>query len=446
MSNTPSPELLEVYHLIKAGQRQTAGPLLKTYLNAHPQDVDGWWLMAHVVTKPENVEKCLERVLKLDPKHTKAREKMAKLLAIPEDEPDDQFFSFNAPARAAVPALTVAAPVQTASAPAYTSPFTTEALPDATPHDKVTFSPTLDTSALMASLPPFDPTAPIEGAPANPFNGTAANDTPRAALPKPKGRKSAPPIVDETVPVPKKSAGVETIIGVAVISIAVIVLVGMGIFIANEKGLIHWWGMPAMATLDGSAAFTFEYPEEWNGICKKEQSGYPVCGVANDPRYNHVDLYTGEEVDIVGMFSDTFSFGNFFGFEQPPDLVITTIAMDVPTTSGSYDESSMAKMMYDLTQEWDLYGDTDDLEIKYDRREMMIDGQKAYYYRFSMEDKSGGLEAFVMGDQGNMALYDVYIPHGDLMFWMTIQVYSAKNSEKIPDDVIQHMIDTINIS
>lgn len=439
MSNSPSPELLEVYRLVKAGQRQVAGPLLKTYLTKYPHDADGWWLMAHVVSKPDNVQKCLERVLKIDPNHAKAREKLTRLLAVPEDEPDDQFFDFRVPARTAEPVVKQAA----TSTPAYTRPFTTEVLPNNTPTEKLTISPTLDTSALMASLPPFDPSTPIEGAPANPFNG-AGDAASHAPLPKPKGRKGAPPIVDETVPAPKKPASVETVIGVAVITIACVVLIGMGAFIANEKEWVHWWGMPAMIRLEESA-FSFEYPEEWNGVCKTEPSGYPVCGVANDARYNHVDWYTGESVDIVGMFSDTFSFGNFFGFDKPPDLVVTTIAMDVPTNSGSYDDASMAKMMYDLTQEWDLYGDIDDLDVKYDRREMTVDGKIAYYYRFSMEDKSGGLEAFVTGDQGNMALYDVYIPHDGLMFWMTIQVYTAKNSEKIPDDIIQHMIETITL-
>jgi hypothetical protein len=234
------------------------------------------------------------------------------------------------------------------------------------------------------------------------------------------------------------------LIGVAVISIALVVLVGMGLFIANHQGWIHLWGMPPMSNLQ-AASFTFEYPEEWDRICKEEQSGYPVCGIANDSRYNHVDQYTGENVDIVGMFTDAFSFGSFFGFDKPPDLVVSVIAMDVPETSISYDASSMAKLMYDYTQKGYFYGDKDNLDIKYDRREMTIDGRTAYYYRFSMEDKSGGLEAFVMGERGNMALYDVYIPHDGIMFWLTIQVYTQDNDVKIPDDIIQHIIDTIDI-
>ncbi|RPJ00759.1 MAG: hypothetical protein EHM39_04385 [Chloroflexi bacterium] len=81
MPQSPSPELVEAYRLIKAGQQQDAGRLLKTYLAAHKEDPQAWWLMAHAVSQPELVRRCLETVLKLDPTHGKARAMLDKVLA-----------------------------------------------------------------------------------------------------------------------------------------------------------------------------------------------------------------------------------------------------------------------------------------------------------------------------------------------------------------------------
>jgi hypothetical protein len=75
----PSPELVEAFNLIKAGQHEQAGRLLKSYLAQHKEDVDGWWLMAHAASQPDTMRRCLEMVLKLDPKHAKARAKLDKL-------------------------------------------------------------------------------------------------------------------------------------------------------------------------------------------------------------------------------------------------------------------------------------------------------------------------------------------------------------------------------
>lgn len=88
----PSPELLEAYRLIKAGQRQQAGSILKAYLEDNRNDARAWWLLAHVVRKPETAQRCLEMVLTIDPSHEKARARLARLTAAPDEEPDDSFF------------------------------------------------------------------------------------------------------------------------------------------------------------------------------------------------------------------------------------------------------------------------------------------------------------------------------------------------------------------
>lgn len=107
MSKSPStpPELMEAYKLLKAAERGPAARVLKSYLSKHPRDEIGWWLMAHAVTRPDNVRTCLERVLMLNPEHAKARAKLDALLPA-LDEPDDSFFGVSSaddPAHVSVP-------------------------------------------------------------------------------------------------------------------------------------------------------------------------------------------------------------------------------------------------------------------------------------------------------------------------------------------------------
>lgn len=77
--NAPSPELVEAYQLIKAGQRKEAGQRLKAYLATNKNDANAWWLMANTVQKPETVERCLQTVLKLNPNHASAQRKLQRL-------------------------------------------------------------------------------------------------------------------------------------------------------------------------------------------------------------------------------------------------------------------------------------------------------------------------------------------------------------------------------
>jgi hypothetical protein len=89
----PSPELVEAYNLIKAGQKQDAGRILKGYLTQHKDDPQAWWLMSHAASQPETVRRCLETVLKLDPDHAKARALLERMqqeagAAVPAEKPE----------------------------------------------------------------------------------------------------------------------------------------------------------------------------------------------------------------------------------------------------------------------------------------------------------------------------------------------------------------------
>ncbi|MBN1202506.1 MAG: hypothetical protein JXJ20_11665 [Anaerolineae bacterium] len=446
MAKSPSSELVKAYKLLKAGERNQAGRIVKDYLATNPNDADAWWLMAHAVSSSDNTKKCLERVVQLNPGHTKAQQRLAKLQAPEQSEPDDAFFS--PPASSGRGPSTARAAPPTNNVSASLSPFS---------------SPIEDI---------FGPSAPVENAAGTPFTqapaGGAHGQPPgtgqqpdwgpglefvrerpsgdraeslHANLPRPRGKGVSAPSVDDR---PKPQApSVETVIGIAVIAVAIVVLIGVGVYIANEKKWIHLWGLPPMGELDGKT-FTLEYPEDWDARCSSDPSGYPVCGVANDERFNHVDWYTGRDVDLGQMFGSALSWGNIFGFEEWPDLMVSIIAMNVPESSPAYDGSSAAKVMYDIYTQYGWFDD-EDWDLNYDRKEITVDGELAYYYRFTMEDNSGSLEQFMNLDGGNMALYDVYIPHEGLMFWMTISVYTYEGNKEIPDEIIEHMIESIKL-
>jgi len=433
-----SPELVQAYELIKAGRRDQAGQILKAYLANHPHDADGWWLMAHSVTKPENVQKCLERVLLIDPNHARAKAKLERMqpAAVPA-EPDDAFFAVSSaqPARTVDPFTAQAvSEVDSFTTPPGIRPPSAEPIPGVSgPFTESWGSFDSDPFGSRASQTASQPgLAFVQDRPA----GNAASDA-RPKPPRPKSRMPSGVPLEPTA-APKKQADIEMVIGVAVIAIALVVLCGVGLFFADRQGWIQIWGLPPMKELQATS-FSFEYPKEWEVLCKNEQMGNQVCGAANDARFIQVDYYTGE-VDYLGDLSDALTI-DFFGASDPPDLVVSVIAMDVPENSPAYSDTSMAAMMNEWTGEYNLYTDT--YKTKYDKREITVDGQKGYYYFFSMEDKAGALGDLIGVGGGYWALYDVYVPHGDKTFWMTVQTYSYDSSEDIPDDIIQHIIESI---
>ena len=175
---SPSTELVQAYAMLKAGQRQAAGHLLKGYLNDHPRDADGWWLMAHTMSKPENVRKCLERVVTLDPNHAKACEKLARLDPIPEDEPDDAFFGGVAPVRSQTPAAPPPPKPKAAAAPPR-DPLRREQPPSFEAF--AASAPAADNPFAAAHTKPF---AGVDGDPVSPLSATAAQAPGTGAQPE----------------------------------------------------------------------------------------------------------------------------------------------------------------------------------------------------------------------------------------------------------------------
>ncbi|MCB9437180.1 MAG: hypothetical protein H6673_09340 [Anaerolineales bacterium] len=84
MSDTTLKQAVEA---LKNGQRDEGIRLLKQYIKQNPEDARAWWALANVVTDKEFQIKSLQRVLKLDPAHAKAKQMLDKLQHTPQ-QPD----------------------------------------------------------------------------------------------------------------------------------------------------------------------------------------------------------------------------------------------------------------------------------------------------------------------------------------------------------------------
>ena len=72
-------QLKRAYALYKGGETNQASMIVRGVLREDPQNAYAWWLMSHLVNDQEKVIKSLERVVKINPNHTKAREKLTRL-------------------------------------------------------------------------------------------------------------------------------------------------------------------------------------------------------------------------------------------------------------------------------------------------------------------------------------------------------------------------------
>lgn len=177
----PSPELVEAFKLIKAGQRQEAGRILKNYLAQNKSDPQAWWLMANAATQPETIRRCLETVLRLDPAHAKARARLDKVLA-----------ESGAPAEASPPPPVPRAESKPAAPPP--SPWA-ESEPAAPPVPRAESKP--------AAPPPFIQTGPEPAMPPRVASKPAA-------LPPSPWAESKPAVDDEFPPDELVLAGIVT--------------------------------------------------------------------------------------------------------------------------------------------------------------------------------------------------------------------------------------------
>ncbi|HEX3053025.1 MAG TPA: hypothetical protein VHP83_20370 [Aggregatilineaceae bacterium] len=421
-----APELVEAYRMIKNGQRQAAGQMLKSYLATHPRDVDAWWLMAHAVGKQDNVERCLESILKIDPNHSKAREKLEKLrggstIQVVQQHDLTPGFTMSPPP------FDPFAQVDTAGK---VDPFASVKAEDEIPDPFADLGQPVVQAPGSGNQPNWGPgLAFVQETAGSMPTGTL----PGAKVPKPRGPADSFSPMNAA---PKSSSNVETIIGIAVIGIALIVVVGLGLWLANDKGWLNLEKNPKgkVAKLEelNDLQFTMKYPDGWDARCAFEQGGYRVCGVANHELYNEVDYYSREGGNIGQLLAEGIS-GMWGDAEDLPDTVVSVIAMDVPQSSPSYYSKSLAKTKWEWAQSgWDLYGTTGN--STYEAKDITVDGMAARYYKFVSTDR----------DFPNAA-FDVYIPRDNgMMFWMTISVYGKMGNE-ITEATIDEIVNSIHL-
>ncbi len=414
-ASTP-PELAEAYRLLKAGQRQQAGAVLKPYLEQHRDDARAWWLMAHIVTKPEAVRQCLERVVLLDPTHEKARARLAALSTPPDDEPDDSFFQIAAPPTPSPRAVAISARPTTIRAlglPRAQEPPTT---------DKI---PTFEEFAAQTSagIDPFtgepvdSPFANLDRIAPATEEDTGTTGTPAEEVGTPQA-----PSFDER--------GARRVLLLALGALVFFLLVMVVLTVAENQGWLKRSSerIPAMKTLDAEL-FTIDYPKGWEARCLYEAFGYPVCGIANHALYNEVEYFAGTQIDLGAMIAQGMQMA--LSGEQLPDERFSIIVMDVPPASPAYDDASWAKTKY----EWSQRGFATDAgaQVTYEQRQITVNGLPAFYYIFTSKGRL------------TEAAWDVYVPHGGIMLWLRID-YLGSDKARIPQATVDAMIESIQFS
>jgi hypothetical protein len=78
--------LVKVIGLLKAGDTNTALPLLANFLKSEPESVQAWYLLGLAIDDGEKKKSAFKRVLKLDPTNEKAKKQLERLEKPPEPE------------------------------------------------------------------------------------------------------------------------------------------------------------------------------------------------------------------------------------------------------------------------------------------------------------------------------------------------------------------------
>ncbi|GIK63453.1 MAG: hypothetical protein BroJett018_12470 [Chloroflexota bacterium] len=79
MADNLQKQLERIYALIQREQTDEAMQLLRPLLDEHGDNADVWWLMANAVDDPRQARRALINVLKINPRHGRARSLLDKL-------------------------------------------------------------------------------------------------------------------------------------------------------------------------------------------------------------------------------------------------------------------------------------------------------------------------------------------------------------------------------
>ncbi len=256
--------------LIKQGNRQGAYQLLRKAIAADPNDWRAWWGLVHASTNPQERYAALQRTVKLNPNHTKARQLLRQVGTGPKMTPKPPPHSASplpetAPSEKRAPQNQWGAPADNpfdspsadqVHAPApWDNPFAEEA-PARSPYDEPApwDSPFADEPAGQSSYnepAPWDHPLEDQASADSPRSpGDAASwDTPRPA--PPASRSGAVPA--KAHPRQAKSSGSDALINLAIAVVGVLVIVGLAALALTRLD----WGGFTRGLLHGGAPNTF---------------------------------------------------------------------------------------------------------------------------------------------------------------------------------------------
>lgn len=84
-----SDDLKQAYRLIKRDQPEEARAIIRPILEAEPENVHAWWLLAYTGDDPNEVRRALNKVLELDPNYSNAPKAREMLAALNEQFPPE---------------------------------------------------------------------------------------------------------------------------------------------------------------------------------------------------------------------------------------------------------------------------------------------------------------------------------------------------------------------
>src|SRR2546423_4423801 len=74
MADATRSQLEQAYKLIEQDELEKALAMLRPIVRSQPNNSDAWWLLSNVVSEPTDAGEALLNVLRLDPRHSQARE------------------------------------------------------------------------------------------------------------------------------------------------------------------------------------------------------------------------------------------------------------------------------------------------------------------------------------------------------------------------------------
>lgn len=377
---------------LKNGQRDEGIRLLKQYIKQNPEDARAWWALANVVTDKEFQIKSLQRVLKLDPSHAKAKQLLDKLQQTPQ-QPDWLTADVGEP-----------------------DPFPS-AIPATPP------PPPVDTL--------FEPVTKKTAPPLQPFKFETRE---QAAVPQ-KANSNTPLLV---------------VLGVLVAAVVLLAL-GWLLFTLMGRGL-GGTKDPKLSQTATSKTTSMRYPDGWQATVTQYDtiiiSTSPIStgdinpwGIITDTEYRQVPeiilsrleywtkyywdfLFTGGTEDFANLFMQGMS-GSFEVEDTDYDDWVVATLQTVPGRSRrSYDAEQAVIWLGQLFEgelQYSIFGIQQTVDIE--KSDMQIGGLPGHFTRITI---SSGYSGIFGGEKSFSSLYFATVQNGDVDYLFLLSAFEEK--------------------